>query len=168
MSDRDSRKEEKRDSSADGFRISAPAVALPKGGGTIRGIGEKFAADPVTGAGTLSVPIFTSPGRSEFGRQLSLSYDSGADNGPFSFGSDLSIPSITHKTDKGLPRYQDSVESDVFILSGAEDMVNEWVPEKLPEPVVDNQTYIIRRLLLAQPRLWSLWREGHVGRRAVV
>ena len=32
-------------------------------------------------------------------------------------------PSITRKTDKGLPRYEDAEESDVFILSGAEDLV---------------------------------------------
>ncbi len=33
------------------------------------------------------------------------------------------FPSITRKTDKGLPRYLDAEESDVFILSGAEDLV---------------------------------------------
>jgi hypothetical protein len=35
----------------------APAISLPKGGGAIRGIGEKFAANPVTGAGSMTVPI---------------------------------------------------------------------------------------------------------------
>ena len=58
--------------------ISPPAISLPKGGGAIRGIGEKFAANPVTGTGSMTVPIATSPGRSGFGPQLSLSYDSGA------------------------------------------------------------------------------------------
>ncbi len=96
---------------------------MPKGGGAIRGIGEKFAANPVTGTGSMSVPIATSPGRSGFGPQLSLSYDSGAGNGPFGFGWSLSLPSITRKTDKGLPQYFDAEESDVFILSGAEDLV---------------------------------------------
>ena len=97
-----------------------PAISLPKGGGAIRGIGEKFAANPVTGSGSMSVPIATSPGRSGFGPQLSLSYDSGAGNGPFGLGWNLSLPAITRKTDKGLPRYNDIDESDVFILSGAE------------------------------------------------
>ncbi|MDQ1254245.1 MAG: hypothetical protein QG646_3471, partial [Euryarchaeota archaeon] len=103
-----------------------PSISLPKGGGAISGIGEKFAANPVTGTGSLNVPIFTTPGRSGFGPQLSLSYDSGSGNGPFGFGWSLSLPSITRKTDKGLPKYQDSEdseESDVFILSGAEDLV---------------------------------------------
>lgn len=100
-----------------------PSVSLPKGGGAIRGIGEKFAANPVTGTGSLSVPIYTSPGRSGFGPQLALSYDSGIGNGPFGFGWSLSIPGITRKTDKGIPQYQDAEESDVFILSGSEDLV---------------------------------------------
>ena len=103
--------------------VRAPQITLPKGGGAIRGIGEKFAANPVTGTGSLSVPIAVSPGRSGFTPDLSLSYDSGAGNGPFGMGWQLSLPSITRKTDRGLPRYQDAVESDVFILSGAEDMV---------------------------------------------
>ena len=71
--------------------FSAPSMSLPKGGGAIRGIGEKFAANPVTGTGSMSVPIATSPGRSGFGPQLSLSYDSGAGNGPFGFGWSLSL-----------------------------------------------------------------------------
>src|SRR5262245_40619618 len=94
-----------------------PAISLPKGGGAIRGIGEKFAANPVTGTGSMSVPIATSPGRTGFGPQLSLAYDSGAGNGPSGFGWVLSYhaaPSVTRKTDKGLPRYQDAEESDDY------------------------------------------------------
>src|SRR5450631_4277633 len=102
---------------------SLPSLSLPKGGGAIRGIGEKFTANPVTGTGALSVPIATSPGRSGFGPQLNLSYDSGAGNGSFGIGWNLSLPAITRKTDKGLPKYRDAEESDVFILSGAEDLV---------------------------------------------
>jgi RHS repeat-associated protein len=107
----------------DSFFISPPTISLPKGGGAIRGIGEKLAANAVTGAGSMTVPVATSPGRSGFHPQLSLSYDSGAGNGPFGFGWSLSLPSITRKTDKGLPQYLDAVESDVFILTGAEDLV---------------------------------------------
>jgi hypothetical protein len=109
--------------SGDQFRLNPPVLSLPKGGGAIRGIGEKFAANPVTGTGSISLPIGTSPGRSGFSPQLSLSYDSGAGNGPFGFGWSLSLPAITRKTDKGLPRYRDSEESDVYLLSGSEDLV---------------------------------------------
>jgi hypothetical protein len=102
---------------------TAPTISLPKGGGAIRGIGEKFAANPVTGTGSLTVPIATSPGRAGFGPQLSLAYDSGAGNGPFGFGWRLAVPAITRQTDKGLPRYRDADESDVFLLSDADDLV---------------------------------------------
>src|SRR5229473_3122915 len=123
----------------DQFAVAAPQLSLPKGGGAIRGIGEKFAANPVTGTGSLTVPIATSPGRSGFGPQLSLSYDSGSGNGPFGLGWSLSLPEITRRTDKGLPQYQDADESDIFILSGAEDLVpvlvkdgdGNWVYEDL-------------------------------------
>jgi Salmonella virulence plasmid 65kDa B protein len=69
----------------------------------------------------MSVPIATSHGRSGYGPQLSLSYDSGAGNE--CFGWSLSLPAITRKTDKGLPTYQDPQESDVYVLSGSEDLV---------------------------------------------
>ena len=118
-----------------------PAITLPKGGGAIRGIGEKFAANPVTGTGSLSVPIAVSHGRAGFGPQLSLSYDSGAGNGPFGFGWSLGLPQITRKTDKGLPRYDDAAESDVFLLSGAEDLV----PVAGPDDTTTAPGYRIRR-----------------------
>ena len=49
---------------------AAPSVSLPKGGGAIKGMGEKFAANPVTGTGSMSIPIATSPGRAGFAPQL--------------------------------------------------------------------------------------------------
>src|ERR1019366_2319521 len=109
--------------SQDANGSSLPSISLPKGGGAIHSIGEKFAANPVTGTGSMTVPIATSPGRSGFGPQLSLSYDSGSGNGPFGFGWHLSLPSITRKTDKGLPQYLDADDSDVFILFGSADLV---------------------------------------------
>lgn len=109
--------------------FQAPTINLPKGGGAIQGIGEKFQANPVTGTGSMSVPIAMSPGRGEFTPQLALSYDSGAGNSPFGLGWNIGLPTITRKTSKGLPeydglpKYYDGDESDVFLLSGAEDLV---------------------------------------------
>ena len=88
-----------------------PALTLPKGGGAIRGITEKFAVNAATGSVSLSIPIAVSSGRSGFGPQLSLNYDSGAGNGPCGLGWNLSLPAITRKTDKGLPRYREDTES---------------------------------------------------------
>ena len=101
---------------------AAPSISLPKGGGAIRGMGEKFAANPVTGTGSMTIPLPISAGRSGFSPQLSLSYDSGSGNGPFGFGWSLSQPAITRKTDKGLPKYDGT---DIFLLAGAEDLVPE-------------------------------------------
>jgi len=114
------------------FGVSAPPISLPKGGGAIHGIGEKFSANSVTGTGSMSVPIATSPGRAGFGPQLALTYDSGAGNGPFGFGWHLAIPAITRKTDKGLPQYRDAEESDIFVLSGAEDLTPAFRQHEAP------------------------------------
>jgi RHS repeat-associated protein len=110
-----------------------PAISLPKGGGAIKGMGEKFAANLVTGTGSMTIPIATTPGRSGFTPQLSLSYDSGTGNGVFGLGWNVSLSEITRKTDKGLPRYGDDEESDIFILSGAEDLVPVLKPDGTPD-----------------------------------
>ena len=113
----------KENSSSQSNLVNAPSISLPKGGGAIKGIGEKFSANPVTGTGSMSVPIALSPGRGGFGPQLSLNYDSGAGQGVFGLGWQIASPSISRKTDKGLPRYLDEENSDVFLISGAEDLV---------------------------------------------
>lgn len=160
--------------SQDGQKPAAPAIVLPKGGGAIRGVGEKFAANPVTGTGSMSVPIATSPGRSGFGPALSLSYDSGAGNGPFGIGWSLSLPSISRKTDKGLPRYNDAAESDVFILSGAEDLVPVLKPDRMRH--TDSATapgYTIHRYrpriegLFARIERWTRRSDGDVHWRSI-
>jgi RHS repeat-associated protein len=147
--------------------VQVPSISLPRGGGAIRGIGEKFSANPVTGTGSMSVPIATSPGRSGFGPQLSLSYDSGGGNGPFGFGWSLSLPAITRKTDKGLPQYLDSEESDVFILSGSEDLVPVFNEDGTRYEDTDTfPGYVVHRY---RPRLEGLyarierWTDGATG-----
>ena len=158
-----------------------PSISLPKGGGAIRGIGEKFAANPVTGTGSLNVPIATTPGRSGFGPQISLFYDSGSGNGLFGFGWSLSLPSITRKTDKGLPKYYDADKSDVFILSGAEDLVpvlvnqnGEWQQEKLPDRILpDGSSFTIHRYrpriegLFARIERWTNKQTGDIHWRSI-
>jgi hypothetical protein len=78
---------------------SLPSLSLTKGGGAIRGIGEKFSANPVTGTGTMTIPVNASPGRSGFGPELTLTYNSGSGNSPFGFGwslseADQAVPSL--------------------------------------------------------------------------
>ena len=132
-----------------------PAISLPKGGGAIRGVGEKFAANPVTGTGSMSVPIATSSGRAGFGPQLALAYDSGSGNGPYGVGWGLSLPAITRKTAKGLPHYHDALESDAFLLSGAEDLVPVLNPDGTRfEGGASVPGYVIRRY---RPRIEGLF-----------
>ena len=50
--------------------LKIPSISLPKGGGAVKGIGEKFATNPVTGTGSMSIPNDTSPSRSGFGHSL--------------------------------------------------------------------------------------------------
>ncbi|KAK4165588.1 YD repeat-containing protein [Cladorrhinum sp. PSN259] len=117
--------------------FSLPSITLPKAGGSVGGMGEKFAVNAATGTASITIPVATSPGRNGNGVQLALSYDSGAGNGPFGMGWSLSTPSIRRKTDKGIPRYVDArdmhdSESDVFLAAGAEDLVPvlEWSEER--------------------------------------
>lgn len=130
--------------------MAPPAVSLPKGGGAIRGIGEKFGANPVTGTGSIAVPVGLSAGRSGFGPTLSLEYDSGSGNGIFGLGWGLSLQSITRRTDRGVPRYAED-EPDTFILSGAEDLVEVRVPDadgwrRDPTPRREGTaSYLVRR-----------------------
>ena len=69
------------------FAAFAPQLSFLKGGGAVHRIGEKPTASPVTGAGSLNVPIATAPPRSGFCPQLGLSYNFGTRDGPFGIGA---------------------------------------------------------------------------------
>ncbi len=125
--------------------MQLPAINLPRGGGAIRGIGEKFSTNPVTGTCSLSIPIATSAGRAGFSLDLALRYDSGSGNGPFGIGWSLSPPSIARKTDKGLPCYDDANDSDIFVLAGAEDLVPARRAGSLDRDVTERGGYRIQR-----------------------
>ncbi len=104
-----------------GTNTTSQVISLPQSGGALNGIGEKFSPDLFTGTGNFSIPIELPRGRNGFQPQLSLAYSTGSGDGPFGMGWSLSIPGVTRKTSKGVPRYDDS--KDVFILSGSEDLV---------------------------------------------
>src|ERR1700753_27142 len=70
-----------------------PPISLPKGGGAIRSLGEKFATNPQTGAAGLTVPIPTTGARGDSKVSLSLSFNSSSGNGPFGYGWQLTAPS---------------------------------------------------------------------------
>jgi RHS repeat-associated protein len=142
---------------------SLPNVSLPKGGGAIQGMGEKFSVNALTGTGTTTIPIKTSNARAGMQPQLSLRYDSGKGNGSFGLGWSLAgVGAITRKTAKGLPRYRDragsddDVDSDVFLMSDAEDLVPRFkvdsngitLRDKGEIPIIDESVqdgFLVRR-----------------------
>ncbi|MGV8964506.1 MAG: SpvB/TcaC N-terminal domain-containing protein, partial [Candidatus Saccharimonadaceae bacterium] len=109
--------------------IEIPSISLPKGGGAIKGIDEKFQVNPVNGTSSFSIPFPLSPNRNGFTPQLSLSYNSGVGNGLFGIGWDLNLPSIQRRTDNKLPLYFDAnnieniSEEDSFMFAGVEELV---------------------------------------------
>jgi hypothetical protein len=106
-SDRSGNISQGAESQANGaFTASPLAISLPKDGGAIRGLGEKFTGNLVAGAGSMTVSIAASHSRSGFGPELALSNDPGAGNGRFGFGWSLTIASITRKIHKSLPQYK--------------------------------------------------------------
>ncbi|CAG0941447.1 partial Toxin subunit YenB, partial [Candidatus Brocadiaceae bacterium] len=108
--------------------IETPSIALPKGGGAIKGIDEKFSVNAVNGTVSFSIPLPFSRARGVT-PALNLAYNSGAGNGVFGLGWALSLPSIKRKTAKKLPQYLDDVDSDIFLFSEAEDLVPEFRKE---------------------------------------
>lgn len=105
--------------------IEIPSITLPKGGGAIKGIDEKFSVNAVNGTASFSIPIPFSPSRGVT-PAMNLSYNSGAGNDIFGLGWSLGLPSIKRKTDTGLPQYFDAIDSDTFLFSGVEDLVPEF------------------------------------------
>jgi len=109
--------------------IEIPQISLPKGGGALRGIDEKFQVNAANGTVSFTIPLPASPNRNGFTPHLSLSYNSGTGNSLFGIGWDLGLPTIGRQTDKKLPRYQDTNQveciaaEDSFMFSGAEGLV---------------------------------------------
>jgi RHS repeat-associated protein len=106
---------------SDGSGTTAGVISLPKGGGALGGLGEKFAPDLHTGTANFSVPITVPPGRNGFQPRLSLLYSSGHPNGVFGMGWSQSVSEVRRKTSKGTPTYDET--EDVFILSEVDDLV---------------------------------------------
>jgi len=116
--------------------IQIPKIELPKGGGALKGIDEKFEVNAANGTASLSVPLRITPGRNGFNPDLSINYSSGGGNSTFGLGWSLGLPSIQIKTDKQLPSYGAYEKEDIYMFSGVEDLVpylkkddnDNWIP----------------------------------------
>jgi Salmonella virulence plasmid 65kDa B protein len=72
------------------------------------------------------VPIALPKGRAGFQPEPTLAYSTGQGNGPFGLGWVLSVPGVSRDTAKRVPVYDD--DADVFLLSGAEQLVPMFSP----------------------------------------
>ena len=100
--------------------VKPQVLSLPKGPGSIEGLGESFEPQLNSGTTSYAIQLKVPPGRKGFQPELTLRYNGGAGNGPFGIGWSLSVGHIQRQTDKGLPEYD---ASDTFIESGGEELV---------------------------------------------
>jgi RHS repeat-associated protein len=121
-SQRESRRgdREAREGAEPGFQLEPPSISLPKGGGAIKSIDEKFTVNPSNGTVTLSLPLPLTPARNGAVPPLRIAYDGGAGNGVVGLGWMLALPAIRRGTDRFIPRYDDR---DVFMLAGSDELV---------------------------------------------
>ena len=119
----DSAVSNERNKTDENFAIQTPTISLPKGGGALKNIDEKFQVNAANGTASFSIPLPYSKTRNDFAPAITLSYNSGSGNSIFGLGWSCDVPFIQRKTDKQLPKYNDTDESDIFLFSGAEDLV---------------------------------------------
>ncbi|WP_295400316.1 toxin TcdB middle/N-terminal domain-containing protein [uncultured Thiocystis sp.] len=100
-------------------RVNPSILSLPKGPGSIEGLGKSFQPHLNTGTFTYSVPLSLPPAAAGFAPKLELSYDSGAGNSPFGPGWSLGGGPlvIARQVEKGFPEYD---ASDTFVFGGEE------------------------------------------------
>jgi RHS repeat-associated protein len=111
---------------ADKSGVSPNTISLPKGPGSIEGLGESFQPTLNTGTAKHAVAIKVSPGTAGHAPDLKLAYEGGGGNGPLGFGWQLPLEYIQRRTDHGIPTYGENVglnRDDTFINDLKEELV---------------------------------------------
>jgi RHS repeat-associated protein len=108
--------------------VSPNTISLPKGPGSIEGLGDSFQPTLNTGTAKYAVSFKAPPGTSGLVPLLALSYDAGGASGPYGWGWSLGTPSVQRQTDKGIPLYSDPLgvvlgRSDRFVNEAREELV---------------------------------------------
>lgn len=139
--------------------VASGLSANPSGGGGITALGDRFQPDLVKGTGNYSVPIDLPKGPNEIVPSVSLTYSTGAGNGPFGMGWRMDALKIERRTDRGIPEYLDK---DSFVFGDGVVLINTGNGKY--RPATDNVFWLIefkdntwnistgdgRRLLLGQ------------------
>ncbi len=96
--------------------IEPTHISLPKGPGSIEGLGRNFAPSLASGTSSYGVDIVVPPSAGGFSPRLSLDYDSGGGVSDVGMGWRLGgPPRVRRRTENGLPRFD---ASDAFEISG--------------------------------------------------
>src|ERR1051325_3446517 len=88
---------------ADKSAVGPSAISVPKGPGSIEGLGESFQPSLNSGTAKYGVGIKVPPGTAGHAPSLSLSYEGGGGNGWLGIGWALPTAYIQCRTDKGMP-----------------------------------------------------------------
>lgn len=97
--------------------VGLSKISLPKGPGSIEGLGDSFEPQLNSGTSAYQVKIAVPPGVNGLQPEVSLAYNSGSGNGPFGIAWGWTPMSIQRQTEKGLPVYG---AGDVFTFMGEE------------------------------------------------
>lgn len=111
---------------ADKSGVSPTAISLPKGPGSIEGLGESFQPSLNSGQAQYSVPLKLPPGPAGRAPALAFRYEGGGGNGVLGPGWSLPLPMIQRRSDRGLPTYGEPVgfeREDTFINEAREELV---------------------------------------------
>lgn len=100
--------------------VSPNTISLPKGPGSIEGLGESFQPTLNTGTAKYQVPIKLP--QACYVPELSLYYNAGFGNSPFGFGWHINVPYVQRQTDKGIPQYS-TITPDTFIDNSKEELI---------------------------------------------
>jgi RHS repeat-associated protein len=112
---------------ADKTGTSSQAISVPKGSGTVEGMGESFSAQLSTGSAAFSIPIALPAARGGAQPSLALGYSSSNGWGIAGLGWDVGVPYIARQTDRGTPHYGDQSgyfdDQDRFVFNGGQELV---------------------------------------------
>ncbi len=111
---------------ADKNGVSPSAISLPKGPGSIEGLGESFQPTLNTGTACYGIGLSLPPGTAGHQPTLKLRYEGGGGNGAVGYGWSLPVPMIQRRSDRGIPLYGQDLgldRSDRFINETKEELV---------------------------------------------
>ncbi|MFH0909407.1 MAG: SpvB/TcaC N-terminal domain-containing protein [bacterium] len=124
--------------------VKPNTISLPKGPGSIEGLGESFEPTLNNGMAKYAVPLNVPPGSAGNTPGLGLTYEGGRGNGPLGLGWELSPPYVQRQTDKGIPRYIDGnngLDDDQDGSTDEPDEIDQFINEAKEELVPQADGY---------------------------